>query len=153
PCDFLAVSPREDLLAFRDAHGRLALWDPAIRAISHHLTSPAGEEVGPAFPEDAARLAGLTDRNTIVCWDVATERVGETSPGPRSLVYTVAGVPHEQLLVSGDYDGNVRLWTSEPAERDRLQPAHAQGVITLVFSPDGARLVSGSRDGAIRQWQ
>ena len=153
PCDNLAYSPQADLVAFRETHGRLALWSPTTQETRHHLSCPAGEVFSPAFAADGARLAALSDRGSLFCWDVNTEQIVESWPGHTSLAYSLAYLSAENLLVSGDYDGKVRLWQSAPPVPENLTPPHRQGVVSLAFTPEGSRLISQSRDGELRLWQ
>jgi WD40 repeat protein len=153
PCDYLAYSPQADLVAFREAHGRLALWSPATHEIRHRLTCPAGDVFSPAFAADGARLAALSDRGSLLSWDVNTEQIVESWPGHTSLVYSLAYLSPENLLVSGDYDGKLRVWQSAPPIPESLTPPHRQGVVSLAFTPAGSRLISQSRDGELRIWQ
>jgi WD40 repeat protein/ribosomal protein S27E len=152
PCDYLAPSPQGDLIAFRDAHGSLALWDTTTHEIRHRLACPAGDVFSPVFSADGERLAALSDRGSLFCWDVKTEQVVESWPGHTSPVYALARLSEAGLLVSGDYDGKLRIWQEVPRSYDELTPAHQKGVVSLAFTPDGSRLVTGSRDGELRIW-
>ncbi|MBX9789856.1 MAG: protein kinase [Pirellulales bacterium] len=152
PCDFLSYSPRADLLALRDAHGSLALWHPPTHEIRQRLACPAGDVFSPVFSTDGQRLAAVSDRGSLFSWDVASQQVVESWPGHTSLTYSLGYLPGDKLLVSGDYDGRVRIWQSAPPARDALAPKHGQGVSSLSFVPDGSRLVSLGRDGDLRLW-
>jgi WD40 repeat protein len=105
------------------------------------------------FSADGTRLAALSDRGSLFCWDVSSEQIVESWPGHTSLVYSLAYLSAEKLLVSGDFDGVVRVWQSAPAVPESLTPPHPKGVVSLAFTPEGARLISQSRDGELRIWQ
>ena len=55
-------------------------------------------------------------------------------------------------MVSGSYDGIVRIWDTATGETLReLKGHHAHGVRSVVVSPDCQHIISGSRD-AIWIW-
>jgi WD40 repeat protein len=64
----------------------------------------------------------------------------------------VAYLPGGKQLVTGSYDGVVKVWTVGEAQLVRAFPAHADGVTCLAPRPDGAALASGGLDGQVRLW-
>ena len=67
---------------------------------------------------------------------------------------TVAFGPDGSLIVSGGYDGMVRLWDSNGRSVGEPPPIgrHAARVESIAFSADGTRVVSGGSDGSVRLW-
>ena len=56
-------------------------------------------------------------------------------------------------IVSGGWDGTVRLWDADSAEAIGAPlEGHKAGVRSVAFSPDGRRIVSGGDDGTVRLW-
>src|SRR5262249_55407200 len=72
--------------------------------------------------------------------------------GHTNYVYPVAYTPDGRLIVSGSWDGDVRLWDAATGEVVAVLP---QGgfVRALALSPDGTRLVAmGDGTGGLRVW-
>ena len=60
--------------------------------------------------------------------------------------------PDGKLLVTGSYDGLVRVWDSDTSEEMYSPLDHAGGGHQLVFDPSGMLLITGAADGKIRFW-
>ena len=58
-------------------------------------------------------------------------------------------------LMSGSYDGSIRIWNCAPDEPHPLLAlrGHAAAVKALALGRAGEELVSGSPDGTLRVWK
>ncbi|GKS68512.1 hypothetical protein W03_05160 [Nitrosomonas sp. PY1] len=56
-------------------------------------------------------------------------------------------------IVSGDFDGTLRLWDAATGQSiGEPFTGHTNGVSSVAFSPDGTRIVSGNVDRTLRLW-
>ncbi|KAH8662952.1 WD40-repeat-containing domain protein [Tricladium varicosporioides] len=77
----------------------------------------------------------------------------QTLEGHTNEVSSVAFSPDGKQVVSGSYDGTVRLW--DVVTGKQVLPAlegHTSLVTSVAFSPDGKQVVSGSYDNTVRLW-
>ncbi|WP_110580089.1 nSTAND1 domain-containing NTPase, partial [Microcystis aeruginosa] len=72
--------------------------------------------------------------------------------GHDKLVTSVNFSPDGKTLVSGSWDGTIKLWNVETGQEIRTLKGHDGSVSSVNFSPDGKTLVSGSWDGTIKLW-
>jgi WD40 repeat protein len=99
-----------------------------------------------------ALLLASSERNSgILRADRATGRVTSTPLAHLGSVTTMALSPNAQLLLTGGYDGQVRLWdlTAGTLRRTCL---HEGGVHAAAFSPSGDTFWTAGKDGQLRCW-
>ncbi len=72
--------------------------------------------------------------------------------GHDNLVTSVNFSPDGKTLVSGSWDGTIKLWNVETGKEIRTLKGHDGYVLSVNFSPDGKTLVSGSDDNTIKLW-
>ena len=134
-------------------------WDSTLRiwdADTGHqpLTGHTGAVYGVAFSPDghAHRLRQRRPHHT----DMGRRHRPadrRTPDRPHRPVDSVAFSPDGKRIVSGSWDGTLRIW-----DADTGQPlgapltGHTDAVYGVAFSPDGTRIVSGSADHTVRIW-
>jgi WD40 repeat protein len=72
--------------------------------------------------------------------------------GHYSSVRSVGFSPNGALVVSGGFDGIVKLWHVRTGRLLRNLFGHAYSVSSVAFMPDGMRVLSGSSDQTIKLW-
>jgi WD40 repeat protein len=127
----LAVSPDGKLVAAGDYHdGSVRIWDLTTGNLTHQFK--IADEIGPgimrlAFSPDSKKLAG---GETLL--NAGRLRIGQRADLGKSSIY---------------------LWDVRSGEKLLKFPAHAQAVMSLSFSPDGATIAStGWSDKSVYLW-
>ncbi len=118
--------------------GAEALTD-AIRPPQTPVGGPSGPSPsGPAAPISTATLATLPPklRAAIASQGGAVRSVALSADGGR--------------VVSGGFDGTVRVWDAASGECVRELRGHTSFVLSIALSADGGRVVSGGFDGTVR---
>jgi WD40 repeat protein len=67
-------------------------------------------------------------------------------------VFSVTFAPHGDLVLSGGWDGHLRLWeVSSGAQVSALHASH-KAISACAVSPDGKQWLSGALDGMLASW-
>jgi WD40 repeat protein len=72
--------------------------------------------------------------------------------GHTDSIKSLAITPDSLTLVSGSWDGTIRLWSLPDGNHIKTLTGHTHSVMSLAITPDSLTLVSGSWDGTIRLW-
>ena len=81
-----------------------------------------------------------------------------TLRGHRSDVASVAFSPDGRSIVSGDFNGKIKVWDAETGKEIRTLRVHEGPVESVAFSPDGRRIVSGisccwnNKNNTVKVW-
>jgi WD40 repeat protein len=131
----------DDLILWDLATGReLRRFDDPDGRLRVQL-DPAGERVLSTARNNAGKIWRLTDGV------VTAELVGHVS---RALAGAWRG--DGRLAATGSYDGTARVWEPETGDLLLVLDHAGDRVMSVAFSPDGARLLTTTRDGAVTLW-
>jgi guanine nucleotide-binding protein subunit beta-2-like 1 protein len=102
-------------------------------------------------------ISGSRDKSIII-WDLTKEEISSYGVPRRSLtghshfVSDVVISSDGQFVLSGSWDGTLRLWDIQAGGCHRRFVGHKKDVLSVAFSADNRQIVSGSRDKTIKLW-
>jgi WD40 repeat protein len=142
--DSVAFTPDGKYVISGDRNGVIHVWD-VLTGMAVSDSTERNMIVSTVIENDA--ILSATD------FDAWRDAVGMENPDSTyDGSANSAALSHDgKYVVSGDLDGNVRVWDAETgAEISNM--SHDSYVNIVVFSPDGNYVASGSRDGTARVW-
>jgi len=167
----LAFSPDGTRLATTGFDGTTRVWSVASGRLL--LTLENGGDLpmrAVAFSPDGDRLVTTAADGTATVWDAAsgqalfTLRGHAIGVGGEGFVTGVTGVaysPDGTRIATASDDGTARVWDAADGKALLTLRGHRpsgiglppyEGVVRVVFSPDGTRLATSGADGTIRLW-
>jgi WD40 repeat protein len=130
--------------------GTLRLWDAEDGApVGQPFTGHDGPVTSLAIGPDGLVVASAGRDRTVRLWDGLTREVlGMPLTGHTNWVSDVAFAP-DGTLVSGGWDGTVRLWTTAARGKPLV---HDQNLRDLAYHPDGSVLAVAGNGAELRVW-
>jgi WD40 repeat protein len=140
----------------RRATGERA-WQVAVWPEGQLMALAGGEDHIPIFAEIFVRLPPLArmktyENNTIKIRNLNTGAETACLRGHTDSVAGIAFSPDGRRLLSGSFDGTMRLWDVATAREVGRFQRHTGWVTCVAFCPDGRRAVAGYYDWSIRLW-
>jgi len=86
-------------------------------------------------------------------WETATGRLHVDYLGHQAGVQSVAVTPDGWYVVSGDWDGTVKVWETATGRLHVDYLGHQAGVQSVAVTPDGRYVVSESADRTVQVWE
>jgi WD40 repeat protein len=143
----VVFSPDGKLLAGAAGYDQAKVWDVGTGQLLRTIKTDIGYVHTMAFSHDGKTLAGGADSNMVQLWNVADGRSRTILKGPKlhegasTLVWYIAFMPGDRLVVTGGSDDVVRIWDSQTGQQRR---AHDYGGYRFALSPDGKTLATNS---------
>jgi WD40 repeat protein len=91
-------------------------------------------------------MASHSTNNVTKIWRIDQPDRRDVLAGHRIYVSCVALAPDDTKIVSGDANGEIRIWDVAATRQERILLDHHERVLNLDFSPDGHLLASTSSD-------
>jgi WD40 repeat protein/serine/threonine protein kinase len=140
-----ALAVWDDLCARLPRRALHSAWE--VARLEGHDDQVLGVAVDPTGAR--ALTAGLD--STVRCWDLARPRGGAALAGHDGAATAVAFAGSGRALSAGR-DCTVRLWDLNARQPLAVFEGHADTVLSVDVSRDGARAASAAADGTVRLW-
>lgn len=159
PLKDAAFSPDGRQLATAGAYAFIDLWDTAsgghVGGIQPSDSAQAAYDAVAWSPDGATLAFGGVDRILYV-WDVWANRLRHRLEGHGDEITSAAFSADSSLLISGSWDGTVRLWdvqTGAPAGRLDVLDWVRHVAVSTPNRPGGALIGATGKDGSARLWR
>jgi WD40 repeat protein len=138
--------PDEKTFLSGDGDGDIILWDVETAEILSIFQT--GETVLKiALNRDGTLMASSHIDNSILLWDMTTQRMIRTFAGHTASVYTIEFSADDRYLLSASTDRTARLWEVATGNEVRRFSGNNSAVYGAAFSPDNRYILLGLADG------
>jgi WD40 repeat protein len=157
----VAFSPDGATIASAGYDRMIKLWDASSGKLLRTLKEHNDAVYAVSFMPNGRQLVSAAGDRTLKVWDVTTGTRLFTFTDALDALYTVAVHPSGSQISAAGADRMVRTWSWNADGAAAGAPggglvastfAHADAVLRLAYSRDGATLVSAGADRAIKVW-
>lgn len=153
--DSINFSPDGKLLALGDSDMTVKIWSVMSGEIIWALHEPSNLVVNTTFSRDSKTLAAFSSEQAVL-WDLATGKEIRSIKNPDGELRAAAFSPNLDVIAAWNdskFGGpNLQLWDFEGTQNIRVLPAHNEGIVKAVFSPNGTTVATCSYDNTVRIW-
>jgi WD40 repeat protein len=147
----VAVSPGGTLLATASHDKTVRLWESATGKLTQTLAGQDAVLAVSFSPDGKLIAAGGADKKILV-WDASSGQLLHTLAGSAEPVTALAWKPGTTtVLLSNGKAGVVQVWNVRAGKAD-VNLNGVRPMLSLAWSPDGARAAGGQNDGDVLIW-
>jgi WD40 repeat protein len=132
----------------------LSLWEWSLRSNMQVLEGHTDQVRAVAWSPDGTRLASGSDDLTVIIWDTETGeplRTERANVDAGWTIWCVAWSPDGTNIATCS-ETTVFLWDAETGELQSTLEGHSNMVVSLAWSPIGAKLAPASNDKTVIVW-
>ncbi len=133
-------------------HGSIQLHDATTGKVVHTFEGHTGDVKFACFDPEGKRLATSTADKMVRIYDIASGNQLALLKLSDS-AFCMEFIPDSDLLIAGDYRGQLRLWDLQSQTAVQSLRAHGDVISRLAFSRDRSVLATAGRDGAVKVWK
>jgi WD40 repeat protein len=130
--------------------GTVRLWN--VKDGTHKILKDFGDEVGAVAISPKGNLAACAALNELVLFDLQSGELPALERVSIAYLCSLQFSPDGALLVLGEIDGVIRVWSVISRKEERPFVGHTGHIWSLAFSPDGRRLLSSANDHQTLLW-
>jgi len=145
------------LFSYGNRDKSVRIWDTST-GICRKNFPVTGWGAGMAVSSDGKTIAvGDCIENIFTLYDAADGRPIRTLSKSQRMgglkgSCGVAFSPNGSIVITGMWDGTMKLWETETGTCLQTLAGHKSGLCHLAFSPDGRHILTASLDGTVRLW-
>ncbi len=147
----LALSADSRILASGGGQGQVVLWDLKRKKKRARIKTEGKKIAAISVSSDNQYLVVAGGTGTIEVIDLKSLEQLFTLEGDGRIA-SMALSPDSKLLVAGQRDGTIFVWTLQDGKLLKNLTGHGGAVNAIVFSHDGKLIASGSSDTSIKLW-
>ncbi|ELS00388.1 WD40 repeat-containing protein [Xenococcus sp. PCC 7305] len=152
--DVKTVAMQGDIIVTGSEDTTIKIWDRSSRTLKTTLIGHTAPISGVVITKNNTVISSSQD-GTIRFWDLSTGEEERESKNHQSPVDAIALSKDESLLISGDGDGNVKIWDlQDPSAEQPIETkqVHKARIYDLAITANNQIIVSGSEDKTIKLW-